>query len=125
MPSNLARHVVDDLMKYGEVRRGSIGYLGIEKLTPELAEELGAPDMSGALVVAHDPRVRGLPGRHPARATSSSASTDRTVEDPSQFFRFVADAKIGTTATLRLLRDGKPLDVKVSVVSSAAQRRRQ
>ena len=25
VPSNLARHVVDDLMKYGEVRRGSIG----------------------------------------------------------------------------------------------------
>ena len=25
VPSNLARHVIDDLLKYGEVRRGSIG----------------------------------------------------------------------------------------------------
>ena len=41
VPSKLARHVVDDLMKYGEVRRGSIGPLGIEKLTPQLAEEVG------------------------------------------------------------------------------------
>ena len=50
IPSNLARHIVDDLMKYGEVRRGSIGYLGVEKLTPDLAQEVGAPDTNGALV---------------------------------------------------------------------------
>src|SRR5262249_11636200 len=50
VPSNLARRVVDDLMKYGEVRRGSIGYLGIEKLTPQLAEEIGVKDTNGALI---------------------------------------------------------------------------
>ena len=50
VPSNLAQAVVDDLMKYGEVRRGSIGYVGIEKLTPQLAEEVGAPNTNGALV---------------------------------------------------------------------------
>src|SRR5262249_10063162 len=50
VPSNLARRVIGDLMKYGEVRRGSIGYIGVEKLTPELAEEYGARNTSGALV---------------------------------------------------------------------------
>ena len=50
VPSKLARHVVDDLMQYGEVRRGSIGPLGIEKLTPQLAEEVGVKGTSGALV---------------------------------------------------------------------------
>ena len=51
------------------------------------------------------------------------AFNGRKVEDPSQFFRFVADAKIGTTAALRLLRNGRPVDVKVAVVSSAQRRR--
>ncbi|HJZ73348.1 MAG TPA: trypsin-like peptidase domain-containing protein, partial [Vicinamibacterales bacterium] len=50
VPSNLARRVIDDLMKYGEVRRGSIGYIGIEKMTPELAEEYGTRNANGALV---------------------------------------------------------------------------
>src|SRR5437588_4453578 len=50
VPSNLARHVVDELMKYGDVRRGSIGYIGVEKLTPEIADELGLKETTGALV---------------------------------------------------------------------------
>ena len=33
-----------------EVRRGSIGPLGIEKLTPQLADEIGVKGTSGALV---------------------------------------------------------------------------
>ena len=37
-------------MEYGEVRRGSIGDIGIEKLTAQLAEEVGAPNTDGALV---------------------------------------------------------------------------
>src|SRR5437868_6455605 len=32
VPSNLARHVVDDLMKYGEVRRGSVDFR-VENMT--------------------------------------------------------------------------------------------
>ena len=76
VPSNLVRRVVDDLMKYGEVRRGSVGYLRVEKLTDQLAEELGAPNTNGAVVSrmvrnseAYDAGLR--PG------TSSSGSTGR------------------------------------------------
>ena len=50
VPSNLAKKVVDDLMKFGEVRRGSIGYIAVEKLTPQLAQEVSVPNTSGALV---------------------------------------------------------------------------
>ena len=42
IPSNLARKIVDDLMKYGEVHRGTIGgIVTIDRLTPQTAEELG------------------------------------------------------------------------------------
>src|SRR5499427_1699598 len=44
VPSNLARHIVDDLIKYGEVQRGTIGgIVTIDKLTPQYAQELNAP----------------------------------------------------------------------------------
>ena len=42
VPSKLARHVIDDLLKYGEVRRGSIDFR-VESMTdPEVAEQVGA-----------------------------------------------------------------------------------
>ena len=49
VPSNLARHVVDDLMKYGEVRRGTVDFR-VERLTADLAQEVGATTTHGALV---------------------------------------------------------------------------
>src|SRR6185369_14785853 len=52
VPSRLAQHIVDDLMKYGEVRRGTIGgIVTIDRLTPQLAEEIGAQGTSGAVVI--------------------------------------------------------------------------
>src|SRR5206468_2655617 len=50
VPSNLARRVIDDLKKYGEVQRGSVGYLRVERLTDQQAQEFGAPNTNGALV---------------------------------------------------------------------------
>jgi serine protease Do len=122
VPSNLARRIVDDLMKYGEVRRGSIGYLGVEKLTPQLAEEVGAPNTNGVLIgrmgrvsEAYDAGLR--PG------DVIVAFNARPVDDPSQFQRMVADAKIGSTATVKVLRQGRAMEFKLPVSSSSSQRR--
>jgi serine protease Do len=49
IPANLARNVMERLIKYGKVTRGYLG-VGIQSLTPDLAEEFGLPDSSGALV---------------------------------------------------------------------------
>jgi serine protease Do len=122
VPSKLARHVVDDLMQYGEVRRGSIGPLGIEKLTPQLAEEVGAANTSGALVSrmtrvseAYDAGLR--PG------DVIIAMNGQTIDDPSQFLRLVADSKPGTTATVKVRRSGRTLEFKLQIVSSSTSRK--
>jgi len=51
----------------------------------------------------------------------------QTVADAAQLRRLVADAKIGTTATLKVLRNGRPADLKIMIESSAssASRRRR
>jgi serine protease Do len=123
VPSNLARRIVDDLMKYGEVRRGSIGYLGVEKLTAQLADDVGAPNTSGVLIgrmgrvsEAYDAGLR--PG------DVIVAFNGRSVDDPSQFQRMVADAKIGSTVTLKVLRQGRAMEVKLPIVSSSSARPR-
>jgi len=118
IPSNLARRVVDELKQYGEVRRGSIGYLGVEGLTPDLAREYGAPSTNGALIA----QMRRDSEAFEAGIRAGDvivAFNGQPVSDPSQFLRLVADAKIGSTAIVRVLRDGRTMEFKLPIVSTA------
>src|SRR4051812_16008220 len=124
VPSKLARKVVDDLMQYGEVRRGSIGPLGIEKLTPQLAEEVGVKSTNGALVSRMSRTSEAFDaGLRPGDVIVGI--NGQTIDDPSQLSRMVMDAKIGSTATVKVLRNGRSLDVKLPIVSSANARVRR
>jgi Do/DeqQ family serine protease len=122
VPSRLARHVIGDLMKYGLVRRGTIGGISVDRLTPQMAEEVGAPGTNGAIVVrmlrnseAYTAGIR--PG------DVIVAFNGRPVDDPSQLYRHVADAKVGSTATLRVIRDGRTTDLRVPIVADERTRR--
>jgi serine protease Do len=121
VPSNLARRVVDDLMKFGEVRRGSIGPLSVERLTDQLAEEFGAPGTNGALISRMNRNSETYQvGLRPGDVIV--AFNGQSVDDPSQLLRFVADAKIGSTATVKALREGRALEFKLPIVSSSTRR---
>jgi serine protease Do len=118
VPSNLARKVVGDLMKYGEVRRGSVGYLRVEKLTDQLAQEVGSPTTNGAIIS----RMMRESESYEAGLRPGDVIVEfnkQPVDDPSQFFRLVADAKVGSTAAIKALRDGRVMDFKLPIVSSS------
>jgi serine protease Do len=123
VPSNLARHVVDDLRQYGEVRRGTIGgILTIDALSPQYAREIAAADTSGAVVM----RMRRDSEAYEAGVRPGDVIVgfnNTPVSDPSQLFRLVADAEIGSTATLRVFRNGRTVDLRVPIVSDARSRR--
>jgi Do/DeqQ family serine protease len=123
VPSKLARKVVDDLMKYGEVRRGSIGPLGIEKLTPQLAEEVGVKGTTGALVS----RMTRASEAFDAGLRPGDVIVDvngQRIDDPSQFLRLIADSKPGTTAVVKVLRGARTLEFKLPIVSTSTARTR-
>src|SRR4029077_5143950 len=93
VPSNLARHVMDDLLKYGEVQRGSIPGIVVMSLTTELADRLGAASTPGALTNKmtnkSDADAAGLrPG------DVIIAFNSRPVDDASAFMRMLADSKV-------------------------------
>ena len=124
VPSNLARHVIDDLLKYGEVRRGSIDFR-VESMTdPDVAEQVGAGSTRGALVTQmYRNSASYEAGLRPGDVIT--AFNGQTVADAAQLRRLVADARIGGTATLKLLRNGRPAEVKITVESSAASASRR
>ena len=126
VPSNLVRRVVDDLKQYGEVRRGSVGYVEVSPVTTRLAEELGAPDTDGVVItqMRRDSAAyqSGLRPGDIVRKVNGQA-----IANPSQFVRLIADSAIGSTVSVEVLREGKPTTVRVTVERQqqrAPQRRR-
>ena len=120
VPSNLARRVMTDLVKFGEVRRGSIGNVRTVAITEQLMEELRLRSTRGALVwqmsrdsAAYEAGIR--PG------DVIEAVNGQAVDDPNAFYRVVADAPIGSTATLTVRREGRVGEVKVAVEKGRTQ----
>ena len=106
VPSNLARHVMNELVKYGEVQRGTISGIALQPLTTRSAEQLGAPNTHGMVVVSMERRSDAYAaGLRPGDVIVSFNGT--AIEDPSQLYRLLSDAKIGTTVTLGILREGR------------------
>ena len=121
VPSNLARHVMDDLLKYGEVQRGTIPGISIANLTTQIAEELGAPKTRGALVNQIAPRSDAYAaGRRAGDIITSFHG--RTVEDASALMRMLADSKVGTAARLAILRESRHLEVTIPITRSRSTR---
>jgi Do/DeqQ family serine protease len=120
VPSNLARRVATDLQRYHEVRRGSIGYVEIAPLTTEVARELGVNDTRGVLVRAlRRSSSANRAGLQPGDIVVEFNGTPIT--DGGQLSRMIQDAKIGSTATVTVLRQGRRLDLKVPIVNSGGQ----
>jgi Do/DeqQ family serine protease len=114
VPSSLAREVVDELIAFGEVRRGSIGYVELAPLTTRVAGELGAPDADGLLVT----RLRRDSPAYAAglRPGDIVVRFDGTPVDRSTTLsRLVQDAEVGSTVTMTVVRDGRELDLDMPV----------
>jgi Do/DeqQ family serine protease len=114
VPSNLARRVMNDLLKYGEVKRGYVGGLQTVSVTDALAQELGLSNTRGALVwrmsrasAAYDAGLR--PG------DLIETFNGAPVDDANHFLRLLADAEIGSTVTLGVRRDREKFAVKIPV----------
>ena len=122
VPSNLARHVMDDLLKYGEVQRGTIPGIQIANLTTQIAEELGAPNTRGALINQIAPRSDAYAAGLRAGDIITSFN-GRTVEDASALMRMLADSKVGTAGRLEILRESRRLEVTVPITRSLSTRR--
>jgi len=115
--SNLARRVLSDLQQYREVRRGSIGLTpeNLMIVTTELAQRYGAPDTRGAIIASmYRQSVAFRAGLEPGDIVV--ALDGKPIEDPGQLTRTVADARIGSTARVTVIREGARMEFDVPVV---------
>jgi Do/DeqQ family serine protease len=105
IPTNMAREVMEQLLEYGEVRRGRLGIL-IQDLTPGIAEALALDLERGAVVTQVEPDS-------PAERAGLEAG-DVIVEFDGQAIESSADLRnkvglmrLGATAEVVYVRDGR------------------
>jgi serine protease Do len=118
VPVNLARSVMERLIKYGKVTRGSIGVRLQPEITADLAEEFNLPDQKGAMITEVLPNTPG------ARAGLKSGDVIREVDgrkiaDMRQLRLLISQTAPGTRVKLTVLRSepgGKPVEKAVEVV---------
>jgi serine protease Do len=113
IPSNMAKHVMEDLVKTGKVTRGYLG-VGIENLDEGLAKQFKVPDTAGALV---DDVTAGGPAEKGGIKNGDVIRklNGQTVSDREQLTAMVTNLNPGTDTTLDILRDGQPMTLKVTV----------
>src|SRR5215467_1459808 len=120
IPSNMARHVMDDLRKDGHVRRAQLG-VEVQPVTSDLADSLGLKHVGGAIVGKVTPDSAadhaGL-----KRGDVIQSFNGQAVTDINSLRNHVADAQPGSTASVVIVRDGSEKTVSVKLEEADVSR---
>ena len=113
IPINMARNVMDQLIKNGKVVRGWIG-LSIQDLTPELAEGMGLTGREGALISGVQPdtpaKEAGL-----QRGDVITAVDGAAVKSNAELRNRIAATPPGTRVALTVIRDSAEKKITVTL----------
>lgn len=112
MASNVVSKVVDQLKEFGQTRRGWLG-VKIQDVTPDVAEAMGLTDAKGALVTD----VPDGPAKDAGMTSGDVITTfnGTAIADARSLTRTVGDSPIGAAVPVLVLRDGKEVELQVTL----------
>jgi serine protease Do/serine protease DegQ len=113
IPSNMMRVVMNQLIKFGEVRRGVLG-VDIRTLTPDIARSMDLGNVQGALVQ----QVREGSSAEKAGIQAGDVITavnGKSVKSSGELRNTIGLLNIGEQVELTLLRDAKPRKVTATI----------
>ncbi len=113
IPANMAKTVMDQLVKYGEVKRGMLG-VQVVTLTPDYAENLGIKDAQGALV---SQVVEGSAADKAGLKAGDviTSINGQVVKSGAELRNRIGLLRLGETVRISYLRDGKPREASAVV----------
>jgi Do/DeqQ family serine protease len=113
IPSNLAKHVMDELVVNGTVRRAKLG-VTIQGITPDMAQAMSLPNTRGALVSTVD---AGSPAEKAGLKQGDVITqyNGREVTDNNQLRNAVANTTPGSKVPITVLRNGRTETLNATV----------
>ena len=114
IPINMVKDIMPQLIKYGTVHRGLMGIF-VQHLTPELSQALGyADDFQGALVTQVNPQS---PAEHAGLKAGDVIIqiNSTTITEGAQVRTTISLLRVGSTARITVMRDGKKLALSAIV----------
>jgi serine protease Do/serine protease DegQ len=117
IPVNMAHSVMDQLLRFGSVKRGQLG-VSMRTVTPDIAHSLGLSSAVGALV---SQVVEGSAAEK-AGIRSGDVITSingQPVKSNSELHNTIGLMRIGDKVEIGLLRDGKPLRVSAVITDAS------
>lgn len=119
IPSNMAKVVMENLIKRGKVIRGWLGVV-IQPITPELAKQFGLKEEKGVLigdVVEDGPAEKaGI-----QRGDVIIEYDGKEVSEPTALRNMVANTKPGKEVKVKIIREGKEKTLQVTIAELPAQ----
>ena len=113
VPTNMARAVIDQVLKFGEVRRGRLG-VETQDLTPETAKQLGVTITEGAVVLrvekGSEAEKAGLRPKDIVVAVG-----ERPIRASGELRNRVGLTPVGEEVNMTVLRDGKQIHIRARV----------
>jgi S1-C subfamily serine protease len=105
IPSNMAKGVMDQLLKTGKVRRGQLGVI-VQPVTSDIARSLDLKEIRGVIVSS----VQAGSAAESAGLKQGDVITalnGASVNDSNELRNHIASTQPGTDVTLDVLRDGR------------------
>jgi Do/DeqQ family serine protease len=120
IPSNMAKHVMDELRTNGKVTRAQLGVM-VQPVTSDLAESLGLKNVQGALIGDVTP---GSAADHAGlrRGDVIQSFNGQAVHDTNSLRNRVAETKPGSAADVVIVRDGSEKHVSVKLDEASGDR---
>ncbi len=113
IPSNMARSVMEQLIKTGKVSRGRLG-AGIQPVTSEIAESMGMKEVRGVIVnTVESGSAADKAGIK--RGDVIIALNGERVDDNNVLRNKIAATKPGTEVSLTIIRDSSEKEIKVTL----------
>jgi serine protease Do len=118
IPINMAKRVMDEILKHGKVVRGYIG-VGIQEVTPDLAKAFNVPAEKGALVGNVEPNSPGAKAGL-QRGDVITELDGQPISGPNDLRLRVGGMAPGTTVRLKVSRNGESRDVSLALGEAPA-----
>jgi serine protease Do len=113
IPSQLARPIINTLMKDGKIEHARIG-VGISDVTPENSEFFHMKEATGAVISQVEPDSPGAKAGLKVGDVVTQIN-GKKVEDAGQLQAAIAQERPGSKVTLGLMRDGKSETLPVTL----------